>query len=171
MTRDFDIVSLSETDHPEVGDIAPDFTRPLVNDEYWEDALLSEVASDGPVLLLFHPMNWSPTSINLSKELKDRAWEEKFDVTVIGINISTPYDHKRFIDENDIEYELFSDPTNEVAAEYGVVHDLDGMHAVTEPRPAVFLLDSNRIVQYVWVTTEWPAYPDYDAVEEAIAEL
>jgi peroxiredoxin len=171
VTRDFDIVSLPETDHPEVGDTAPDFTRPLVNTEFWEDVTLSKFTDERPVLLVFYPMNGAPTAINLWKELCDRAWDEALDITVVGVSISTPYDHKRFLNERSFDFKLFSDPTNELAETYDIVHDIDGMNTVTEPRPAVFLLDSDQTVKYVWVTDEWPAYPDYDEVEEAIDDL
>jgi peroxiredoxin len=116
-------------------------------------------------------MDWAPTAINLWREVSARAWDEAFDVTVVGVSISTPYDHKRFLNERGLDYELFSDPRNGVAEVYGVVHDLDGMTAVAEPRPAVFLLDTDRTVRYAWVTDEWPAYPDYDAVEASLEEL
>ena len=171
MTRDFDVVSLPGTDHPDAGDTAPDFTRPLVNADFWEDVALSSLVETGPVLLLFHPMDWAPTAINLWREVSARAWDEAFDVTVVGVSISTPYDHKRFLNEHGLDYELFSDPRNGVAEVYGVVHDLDGMTAVAEPRPAVFLLDTDRTVRYAWVTDEWPDFPDYDAVEASLEEL
>jgi len=45
---DFDVVELGPADHPEVGERAPDFTRPLVNDEYWEDVSLSEICAERP---------------------------------------------------------------------------------------------------------------------------
>lgn len=171
MSRDFDVVSLPATDHPEVGDTAPDFSRPLVNREFWKDVTLATLADDQPVLLVFHPMDWSPTAINLWSELQDRGWAEAFDVSVVGVSISTPYDHKRFLNEQDLNCELFSDPTNEVAEAYDITHDLSGMDGISEPRPAVFLLDTNRTVKYVWVTEKWPNYPEYDAIEEVLATL
>jgi peroxiredoxin len=171
VTRDFDLVVLPDADHPEVGDTAPEFTRPLVNREFWEDVSLSTLVDSGPVLLLFHPMDWAPTAINLWTEVRARDWDDAFDVTVVGVSISTPYDHKRFLNERELDYELFSDPTNTLAEAYGVVHDLDGMTAVAEPRPAAFLLHADRSVLYAWAAEEWPAYPDYDAIEAALTEL
>lgn len=171
MTRDFDIVSLSETDNPDLGDTAPDFTRPLVNKEFWEDAALSTLTDEKATLLAFHPMDWSPTSINLWNELENRAWDDHHDVTIVGLSISTPYDHKRFLNQRDLDYGLFSDPTNTIAEKYDVVHNNDGMRGIAEPRPAAFLIDSDRTIRYAWVTDEWPAYPNYDEIEDAIREL
>ena len=51
------------------------------------------------------------------------------------------------------------------------MNDLDGMAGVTEPRPAVFVIGDDRTIEYVWVASEWPDFPDYDEVEAAIDAL
>jgi peroxiredoxin len=168
---DFDVVDLGETDHVAEGETAPDFTRPLVNAEYWADESLSGLTSESPVLLVFHPMDGAFPATYMWKELTSRDFAADHDVQVVGLSISSPYEHKTFIDERGDDVRLFSDPSNEVAAEYGVVHDLDGMVGVSEPRPATFLVGEDRTVEYAWVAQEWPEFPDYDAVEEAIASL
>jgi peroxiredoxin len=164
---DFDVVELGPADHPEAGETAPDFTRPLVGDEYWEDAALSDLCTDGegPVVLIFHAMDGAFPATYLWNEVRDRAWHE--DATVVGLSISTPYAHKRLLEERDIEgdYRLFSDPANGVAEAYGIDMALDGMEGLAEPRPAIFVLDGDRTIQYEWVGEEWPAFPDYDEVQ------
>jgi len=173
MDLEFDVVELGPADHPEEGETAPDFTRPLVNDEFWEDVALSElVARDGdPTVLVFHPMDGAFPATYMWTEIRDRGWGADADATVVGVSISTPYEHGAFIDRYDLEYRLFSDPANGVAERYGVVHDLDGMAGVTEPRPAVVLVDGDRTVRYTWAAEEWPEFPPYDETEAAIAEL
>jgi peroxiredoxin len=167
---DFDVVALEDTDHPTEGDTAPDFTRPLVTDEYWEDVSLSELTDDGPVLLAFHPMDGGFPATYLWDELSDRILDIE-DLTVAGLSISSPYEHKSFLAENDLERTgavLFSDPANDVAQQYDIVHDLDGMAGVSEPRPAVFLVDEQRTISFTWVADEWPDFPEYDDLENAI---
>ena len=168
---DFDVVDLPERDHVEEGDVAPDFTRPLVNEEFWEDRSLSDVTEDGPVLLVFYTMDGAFPATYIWNEIRDQEWETEFDVRIVGLSISDPYSHKRLIGERGIDYELFSDPNNTVAVEYGIPNDLDGMTGVSEPRPAVYLLDDERVVEYAWVAEEWPQFPDYDEVEAALSEL
>ncbi len=165
---DFDVVELGEADHPKVGETAPDFTRPLVNTEFWENASLSDVTDDGRTLLVFHSMDGAFPATYVWNELRDRAWDEEYDVQIVGLSISSPYEHKTLIEERGMEYSLFSDPMNDVAEAYGIVNELDGMEGISEPRPAMFLLDENRTVEYTWVATEWPDFPDYDDVENAI---
>jgi peroxiredoxin len=169
MELDFEVVELDVPDHPEVGETAPDFTRPLVNEEYWEDASLSAVTDGGPTLLVFHPMDGAFPTTYIWNEIDERGFTD--DVQVVGVSVSTPYEHKDLLDERAAGVRLFSDPAADVAAAYGIEHDLDGMTGVTEHRPAVFLLDESRTVQYAWAAAEWPAFPDYDAVEAAIDDL
>jgi peroxiredoxin len=168
---EFDVVDLPPADHPEVGEQAPDFERPLVNEEYWEDTALSDLTSEGPVLLVFHPMDGAFPATYVWNELRDRGWDSADEFETVGLSISSPYEHKEFIADRGIEARLFSDPASGVAEAYGIANDLDGMSGVSEPRPAAFLLDEERVVQYAWVASEWPDFPDYDAVEEALADL
>lgn len=165
---EFDVVTLPETDHPESGEVAPDFTRPLVNGEYWEDRSLADVV-DGPTLLVFHPMDGAFQATYLYNEVDDRGWVT--DLDVLGLSISTPYEHKRLLGERAAGVRIFSDPSAAVAREYGVDHDIDGMTGITECRPAAFLLDGDRTVRYAWVAEEHPEFPDFDELDEAIAEL
>jgi peroxiredoxin len=168
---DFEVVSLPDTDHLAEGDTAPDFTRPLVNDEYWEDASLSDLTDEGPVLLVFYTMDGAFPATYIWNEIRDREWDDGRNLTIVGLSISDPYAHKQLVEERGMDYRLFSDPQNDVAEEYGIVHDLDGMAGVSEPRPAVFLLDEDRTVEYAWVAEEWPEFPDYDEIEDVIAGI
>lgn len=168
----FDVVDLGPTDHIEPGDRAPDFTRPLVNPEFWEDESLSTLLEDGPVVLVFHPMDGDFPATYIWQEITARGWEK--DIKVVGLSISSPYEHKQFFRDRgleDSEYRLFSDPGNAVAGEFGIVHDLDGMTGIEEPRPAVFIINPDGVVAYAWVAREWPEFPDYDVVEEEIERI
>ena len=164
MELPFDIVDLPETDAVSEGDTAPDFTRPLVNGEFWEDRSLDSLTDDGKVLLVAYPMDGAFPATYIWNEIRDRDWGGD-DLTVVGLSISTAYEHKSFIHEREMEYELFSDPGAGVAEAYGIENPLDGMNGVTEHRPAVFLLDEDRTVEYAWVASEWPDFPDYDEIE------
>ena len=165
---DFDVVSLPETDHVAEGDTAPDFTRPLVNDEYWEDRALADVV-DGPTLLLFHPMDGAFQGTYLYNTVDDHGWAD--DVDVLGVSVSTPYAHKRLLGDRGDGVRIFSDPAAGVIEEYGLAHDIDGMTGITESRPAVFLLDADRNVEYAWVADEHQAFPDAEAFDDSVAEL
>ncbi len=171
MNLEFEVVELPPADSPSVGETAPDFTRPLVNDEYWEDVALSELLDSGPVVLVFHTMDGDFPATYVWQEIRDRKWAA-LDAEVVGLSISSPYEHSRFLEEWDVgAYRLFSDPQNGVGDAYGISHDLDGMAGISEPRPAVFVIDTDRTVRYAWVAEQWPAFPPYDEIEAAVDEL
>ncbi|AGB17685.1 Peroxiredoxin [Halovivax ruber XH-70] len=100
----------------------------------------------------------------------DRPTAVASSASVLAVSISSPYELAPFLRDHDLPYGVFSDPTNAVAETYGVVHDLDGMTGITEPRPAIFVLDADRTVEYAWVATEWPDFPDYDELEAVLAD-
>lgn len=167
---DFRLVEFPPSNHPTAGDTAPDFTRPLVTREYWQDVALSELTAEGPVAVVFYPLNRGGKSIYTWNEIRDREWHTT-NVTVVGVGIAQPFDQAKFIEEREIPYGLFSDPANGVAKAYNIAHDLDGMTGISEPRPAVFLLNEDRVVTYAWVAQEWPDQPPYDDVEAELNEL
>jgi peroxiredoxin len=170
MDLGFEVVDLPDPDAVSEGEQAPDFTRPLVNDEYWEDVALSDLTADGPVVLVFHTMDGAFPSTCIWNELRDRDFAE-YDATVVGLSISTPYEHKTLIEERGVDFEFFSDPQNGVAELYGIVNDLDGMTGIAEPRPATYVIDGDRTVQYAWVAQQWPEFPDYDDLEAAVEDV
>lgn len=173
MDLEFDVVELPAAKHPEVGATAPDFTRPLVTRESWEDVQLSELTATGPVLLVFYPMDGAFPATYIWNELRDRGFDQ-YAPAVVGLSISTPYEHKSFIDDRQLEgtgFRFYADPANEVAEQYGIVNDLDGMAGIAEPRPATFLLAEDRTIQYAWVAEQWPEFPPYDDLESAVAAI
>ena len=165
---EFPVTELGPADHVEVGEPAPDFTRPLVNEEFWEDVALADLYAEAPVVLVFHPMDGDFPSTYYWNEIRDRGWGDQ--ATVVGCSISSPYEHARFIEERGMDHRLFSDPGAGVAEAYGIAHDLDGMTGITEPRPSIFVIDGEGVVRYAWVSTMWPELPDYEAVETVLAD-
>ncbi|SEW26371.1 redoxin domain-containing protein [Natrinema salifodinae] len=165
---EFDVVELGPTDHPEPGEEAPEFTRPLVTDEFWEDRTLSELVdeTDGRTILVFTPMTGSFVAKYVWDELAERDWDDA--ARVVGVTASTPYGIKRFIEDNDYPFAFFTDPSNRVAESYDIAHELDGMTGLSEPRVAFFALDADRTVEGAWVATDWPEFPDYDDLESAL---
>ncbi|QLG49801.1 redoxin domain-containing protein [Natrinema halophilum] len=166
---DFEVVDLGPTDHPEPGEEAPEFTRPLVTAEFWEDRTLSDLVdeADGRTILVFTPMTGSFVAKYVWDELAERNWDERA-ARVVGVTASTPYGVKRFLADNDLPFQFFTDPSNEVAASYGIDHALDGMTGLSEPRVAFFALGDDRTVEGAWVATDWPEFPDYDDLESEL---
>ena len=163
---EFPVTDLPSANPPTSGERAPDFVRPLVNEEYWEDTALSAVTETGPTMLCFLPMDGAFPTTYLWNAIDDHGFGTQLDL--VGISISSPYEHKSLLAERSIEARLFSDPTATVASKYDLENELDGMTGVVEHRPAVFVLEPDRTIEYAWVATEWPAFPDYEEVADAI---
>jgi peroxiredoxin len=172
MNLGFEVTELEPADHVAEGETAPEFTRPLVNDEFWEDVSLSNLAEDAPVVLVFHPMDGDFPATYIFQQIRDNGWTD-WDAHVVGCSISTPYEHAEFIREwRDFEqFRFFSDPSASVAEEYGIAMDVDGMTGIREPRPAVFVIDTDRTVRFAWAAEDHPEFPPYSAVEAAVEEL
>ncbi len=162
---DFEVVSLAPCDPLETSGQAPEFTRPLVTHAYWEDRSLGELLADGHdlTILVFTPMVGSFVPKYVFDELTNRGWDQTVDL--VGVTISDPYAISRFLDDNDYDCPFVSDPANELGEAFGISHDLDGMAGIEEPRPAVFVLESDRTIAGSWVAREWPAFPPYDELE------
>ena len=105
----------------------------------------------------------------LYNTIDDHGWAD--DLDVLGLSISTPYAHKRLLADRGDGVRIFSDPGAGVIEAYGVAHDIDGMSGITESRPAVFLLDGVRTVEYAWVASEHPEFPDAEEIGDAIGRL
>ena len=164
---EFDVVDLGPADAPAPGDEAPDFTRPLVTDELWEDRSLADLAGEGRTILVFTPMIGSFVGKYVYDELLDRGWADR-DERVVGVTASTPYGVSRFLDGGEYPFAIFADPGNDVATAYGIAHDLDGMAGVSEPRLAFVAIDDELTVEATWVATEWPEFPEYDDLEDRL---
>ncbi|NGM68891.1 redoxin domain-containing protein [Natronolimnobius sp. AArcel1] len=166
---EFDVVDLEPASHPEPGEDAPAFTRPLVTDEFWEDRSLSSVVTESErTILVFTPMIGSFLATYIWDELRERGWSGADGTQLVGVSAANPYTVTRFLEDNDLEVRLFADPANDVARAYGVEHDVDGMAGISEPRPAIIALDSDGTVEHAWAAEEWPEFPDYDALESEL---
>ncbi len=172
MDLDFDVIDLEPTAHPEAGDEIPEFTRPLVSAEYWEDRELSSLYEDGPLLLVFHSMIGAFPATYIWQELQKR--EVPAEIESAGVSIATPYAHAEFIRKRGLDEQgvrFFADPANTVASQYNIEADLDGMTGISEPRPATFVVDGDGTITYAWVGDTVPAFPDYDELEAAVDDV
>ena len=159
------VVELPAGSPPQPGEQAPDFRRPLVTETHWTNVSLSELTNQSAVAILFYPLNWGGKSVYWWNEIRDREWGSE-QLRIVGVGISQPFDHQRFIEAREMDYAIFSDPSNAVADRYDIVHDLDGMAGVEEPIPAMFVVDTDREIEHRWVASEWPETPPFDRIEE-----
>jgi peroxiredoxin len=146
------------------GDMAPDFTLPST---IGEKVTLSDYRGKKNVLLLFYPLDFSPTCSKETKQageiLPDRAAQ---DVEVLGISVDSLWSHKVFAPKNGITYPLLADfhPKGDVSRKYGVYLDDKGFSART-----AFIVGKDGRIRDI-VTSEIPIARDIPKLIEKTRE-
>lgn len=131
-----------------VGEQAPDFT--LKNDA-GENVTLSSFQGK-PVILYWYPRDDSPGCTAEACSFRDVYSEfEHAGAVVLGVSTDDVKSHAKFKAKYGLPFTLLSDPTHQVAGQYGVWgvkkwrgKEYEGIHRVT------YLLDEQGIIKQVW---------------------
>src|SRR6476646_10889486 len=103
-----------------VGQAAPDFS---LQDQYDKEVKLSDFAGKKNVVLMFYPLDWSPTCTNehacFVNEMKSF---ETLDAEVLGVSVDSVWSHKAYAEKMGIKYSLLADfhPRGAASEKYGV---------------------------------------------------
>ena len=148
-----------------VGAPAPDFT---LKDQDQKEVKLSDFRGKKPVVLVFYPLDWSPTC---TKEhacmVNDKKQFEDLNAQVLGLSVDSTWSHKAYADKMGIHYPLLADfhPRGAVAAKYGVYLEDKGITG-----RSIFIID--RDGKLAWRKDyEIPVVPDIAEVSKALATV
>jgi peroxiredoxin len=147
--------------HLKPGDMAPDFTLPST---VGEKVTLSDYRGKKNVLLLFYPLDFSPTCSKETRQCAEMLLEMgNDDVEVLGISVDSLWAHKAFAPHNGITYPLLADfhPKGEVSRKYGVYLDERGFSART-----AFIVGKDGKIKEI-VTSEIPVARDIGKLLES----
>src|ERR1700757_4852912 len=103
-----------------VGQTAPDF---VLKDQSQKEIKLSDFTGKKNVVLVFYPLDWSPTCTNehacFVNDMKNFA---TLDAEVLGVSVDSVWSHKAYADKMNIEYSLLADfhPKGAMSEKYGV---------------------------------------------------
>jgi peroxiredoxin len=89
---------------------------------------------------------------------------------VAAISVDSPYSHRAWAKELGLEYPLISDFTGTFAADYHVPLSTGGPLPGTTSRSA-FVIDSDRILRYVWYAPEGKGLPDIEDILTAVRAM
>ncbi len=152
---------IAENEGLPVGMRAPDFT---LNDASDKPVSLSQFHGKN-VVLVFYPLDRSPAcSDQLSLYQSELAEFEKYNAQVIGISVDSIYSHGAWAAVRGIPFPLLSDfnPKGEVANRYYVLRNRNGF-----TDRALFVIDTEGIIRYRFVSPELPKIPDiYELFEQ-----
>src|ERR1700740_1828094 len=102
-----------------VGQKAPEFT---LQDQNKKEVKLSDFAGKKKVVLVFYPLDWSPTCTNEHAcFVNDMKQFETLDAEVLGVSVDSVWSHKAYAEKMGIKYSLLADfhPKGAVSEKYG----------------------------------------------------
>jgi len=89
---------------------------------------------------------------------------------VAAISVDSPYSHRAWAKELEIEYPLISDFTRTFAVDYHVPLSTDGALPGTTSRSA-FVVDSKKIIRYAWYAPGGKNKPPVEEILNAARAL
>ncbi|ADD06685.1 homolog to peroxiredoxin [Natrialba magadii ATCC 43099] len=154
---------------PATGDSAPDFTAPLANGDVDEFSLSDALSEDAPIVLAFFPAAFTGVCTDEMCTFQDRlAAFEDVDATVYGVSRDSPFTLNEFRAQNDLDFGLISDFNKEIIETYDVEMDFEDLGVYGVAKRSVFVVDSDGVITYSWVSDDPGVEPEYAEVEDAV---
>jgi peroxiredoxin len=146
----------------DVGTVAPDFTLKTQDEKEWK---LSAHKGKN-VVLLFYPLDWSPTCEKENCKISNEPAALKGADVVVGISRDSTWSHKAWKNAKKITHELLADPLLEVASKFGLVHP-----AKFISHRATVVVDKTGKVAYVGVQEKTGDERDWAPIQAALSKL
>jgi hypothetical protein len=169
MDLPFDVTPLPACAPPPVDEQFPMAETTLVTAETWQAGQIPPADAAGPLTVVFHPMIGAFPTTYLYAGLADAGVPEMS--RVLGVTVSDPYAIAGFLREHRYPVTIASDPQRALAAAADLSLDLDGLPGLAAHRPAVFVTTADGTIRYRWVADEWPQFPAYPEIAEAVSAL
>jgi glutaredoxin-dependent peroxiredoxin len=149
-----------------VGAAAPDFK---LFDTERKERSLNEFRGK-QVVLAFYPGAYTGVCTKELCTFRDSLTNfNALNAQVIGISVDSPFANKAFADQNQLTFPVLCDFTREVSKKYGGVHeDFAGLKGYSAAKRAVYVLDKNGVVSYVWVSENPGVEPPYEEIKKAL---
>jgi mycoredoxin-dependent peroxiredoxin len=148
-----------------VGQKAPDFTLP---NQDKKEVKLSDFAGKKNVVLVWYPLDWSPTCTNEHIcFVNDMKSFEALDAEVLGVSVDSVWSHKAFAEKMGIKYSLLADfhPKGAMSDKYGVYL---GDKGITGRAIAIV----NKVGKVAWFKNyDIPVVPDVKEVAAALNQV
>ncbi len=148
-----------------IGQAAPDFT--LMNQDK-KEVKLADFAGKKNVVLVFYPLDWSPTCTEEHVCLvNDMRSFDTLDAEVLGVSVDSVWSHKAYAEKMGIKYSLLADfqPRGAMSEKYGVFLADKGITG----RSIVIV---NKAGKVAWVKDyDIPVVPDVKEVAAALSQV
>jgi peroxiredoxin len=149
-----------------VGSKAPAFT---LFDTDRKPRTLAEFAGK-KVVLAFYPGAFTGACTKEMCAFRDAmAAFNSLNAQVLGISVDSPFANKAFADANKLTFPLLSDYSRETSKAYaGVYEDFAGVKGYSGSKRAVYIINEQGVVTYVWATDAPATEPPYEEVKAAL---
>ena len=148
-----------------VGQTAPDFT---LKDQNQKEVKLSDFAGKKRVVLMFYPLDWSPTCTQEHAcFVNDMKNFDTLDAEVLGVSVDSVWSHKAYADKMGIKYSLLADfhPKGAMSEKYGVYLVDKGITG-----RSIFIVDKQGKI--AWAKNyDIPVVPDVKEVATALRSV
>ena len=153
------------------GDDAPSFTAPLANGDVESFTLATALETEAPVVLAFFPGAFTSTCSHEMSTFEDRLGAlSDAGGTLYGVSVDSPFALNAFREELGLSFGLISDSNREIIDAYGLSMDFGHLGVYNIAKRSVFVIDAEGTVRYAWVSDDPAIEPDYDEVEQAVAD-
>lgn len=116
-----------------------------VFDDTPAEVSMAELAGDGLVLLAFYLYDWTDTCRNQLRGLRNLHDEfSEAGVRIFGISRDSPYSHRKYSEQQWLNFPLLSDWTGMAVRAFDVSQTLDGL--VDTPVRACYLLRDGEVI-------------------------
>lgn len=147
-----------------IGVEAPDFTLKTQDEQEWK---LSAQRGKN-VVLLWYPLDWSPTCTNENCQLAgDFGKFEQANAVIVGLSRDSTWSHKAWKAQHKLPYDLLADPMLEVTKKFDLVHPAVPFIS----HRATVIIDKEGKVAFVQVQEKTPEARDLAAIDAALAKL
>jgi peroxiredoxin len=154
---------------PQVGEKAPDFT--LVDTEM-KHRNLREFQGQKVVLAFFVGAFTSVCTKEMCAFRDSMARLIDLKAQVVGISVNDPFSNKAFAEKNQLVFPILSDVNREVIRLYNLeAPDFAGIRGYSVAKRSIFVLDRSGVVRYTWITEDPTVEPNYDKIEQILAEI
>lgn len=147
---------------------APDFE--LVSNK-GDKIRLSEQWSQAPTVLAFFPLAFTGVCTEEMCDFRDSLADfADLNARVFAISVDSRFSLDVFAEKNGLEFPLLSDFNKEAATGFGVLYeDFLGLKGVA--KRSVFVIDTEGVIRYRWVTDDARNKPNLDEVRDALKGL
>jgi len=106
---------------PNIGDVAPDFSVPVVGAPYEDGENLSLSSLRGEtVVLIFYPKDRTPGCTIQACAVRENWGELQKMARVLGVSADDVKSHRKFIEKHNLPYPLLADTEKTLCQAYGV---------------------------------------------------